>query len=218
MKKYISSLLIVLSLLGCSVTPSSSASSAEPEPTPDVLADDEIRAGSVILKTKELDMGGYRWLDDPEPAFVQISMTEAFRLFDEGGTALMLFSYDTCPYCNRAVPVLNKALKESGATCIYVDIYEEEIRALSKDEFTAMLDVLTFYLDSALDHETNPETGKLEPVMYVPLAVAVIDGQPVDHHTSLVDGSSVATDEDQLTDEQKQELQSYYERLIKRLQ
>ena len=111
MRKFTASLLAVLLLLGCSQPASSSSA---PEVTPASVAEDEYAAGNVILKIKETNMSGYRWLEDDDPAFAQVTMTESFRIFEEKGTALILYSYDTCPWCNRAVPVLNKVLKENG--------------------------------------------------------------------------------------------------------
>ena len=77
MRKAAASLLAVLLLLGCSQPASSSS---VPEVTPVPVAEDEYAAGNVILKIKETDMDGYRWLDDNDPAFAQVSMTESFRI------------------------------------------------------------------------------------------------------------------------------------------
>ena len=215
MKKLFSSMLIVFALAGCSVTTSSS--SAEPVKTPETIGEDEFAAGAAILKKKDTDMSGYRWLDDPNPAFVQIPMMEVFKLMEEGGTGLLLLSYPDCPWCNRAVPVLNQTLKENGITGIYGDIYEDEIRAMTREEWDLFQKDLYVCLDAALDHQTNPDTGKMDAVMYVPLVIAVKDGKIVDHHTSLVESFKMEHDDDQLTDEQKKELKSYYERLIERI-
>ncbi|MBR3357600.1 MAG: thioredoxin family protein [Solobacterium sp.] len=211
MRKAAASLLAVLLLLGCSQPASSSS---VPEVTPVPVAEDEYAAGNVILKIKETDMDGYRWLDDNDPAFAQVSMTESFRILEEKGTALVLFSYDWCPWCNRAVPVLNKVLKENGIKGIYVDIYEPEIAELEKEARMEVIDKLYSLLDPVLDHEKNPETGKIEPAMYVPLVIAVKDGEIVDHHTSLVSSFDLVDDDTVMTEEQNEELAGYYQRLI----
>ena len=211
MKKLTASLMAVLMLLGCSQPASSSSA---PEVTPASVAEDEYAAGNVILKIKETNMSGYRWLEDDDPAFAQVTMTESFRIFEEKGTALILYSYDTCPWCNRAVPVLNKVLKENGIKGVYVDIYEQEIADLEKEARMEVIDKLYGLLDPVLDHEKNPETGKIEPAMYVPLVVAVKNGEIMDHHTSLVPGFEMKDEDTQLTDEQKAELAKYYQRVI----
>lgn len=216
MKKITALFAAALLLCGCSAAPSSA--SETPSETPVPVAEDEYAAGDVILKIKETDMSGYRWLEDTDPAFVQVTMEESFRLFEEKGTALILYSYDTCPWCNRAVPVLNAALKAAGMKGVYVDIYEQEIKDMDKDVRMAVIDKLYKNLDAVLDHETNPETGKVESAMYVPLVVAIKDGEILDHHTSLVESFEMKDEDTQMTDEQNAELKSYYDRLIKEVQ
>ena len=105
-------------------------------------------------------------------------------------------------------------LKENGIKGIYVDIYEPEIAELEKEARMEVIDKLYSLLDPVLDHEKNPETGKIEPAMYVPLVIAVKDGEIVDHHTSLVSSFDLVDDDTVMTEEQNEELAGYYQRLI----
>ena len=205
MKKLYISLLAVM-LAGCSaagVSASAVSSSAEEEES------------GLILNTKELDMDGYWWLDDDDPAFIQISFTESFRLFEEGGTGMLVYSYPDCPYCNRAVPVLNEAAKEKGIKVYYVDVYEPEMTTdTTEEQFYEDLYHLYDLLDPILEKMTNETTGEIEPAFYVPEVVAIKDGEIVGHHCSLTDDFVLEDSETQMTDEQRQELKDDYLRLI----
>ena len=90
-------------------------------------AEPEIR-GAVITNPVEIevveetaDLSGYQWLYDDEPAFSLITLKESIRLFSEKGSGILVYSSDTCPWCNRAMPVLNEVLKEYGVKAYYVD-------------------------------------------------------------------------------------------------
>ena len=169
-----------------------------------------------MLNTKKLEMDGYWWLEDDDPAFEQISFTEAFRLFDEGGTGVLLYSYQTCPYCNRAVPILNEVLKEAGIKAYYVDVYEPEMTSeIDEKIFDERLHKLYECLDSVIKKEPNPETGELEPAFFVPEVLSIVDGEIKAHHTSLTDDFTLENEETQLTDAQRAELKSIYQNVIR---
>ena len=211
MKKTMSVLLAAVMLCGCSGTGSSSAapssSSSAPEP-----------GENVKLNTVELDMDGYYFLEDKDPAFIQVTTEESFRIFDEKGTYIILYSYDTCFWCNRGVPVLNDAAKEEGIKVVYVNVYEDAFTTLPKEERMRIYNSMIAHLEPALDLEYNQETGKMEPAMYTPLVVAVKNGEIVDHHTALVESFEPVDDSSVLNDEQKEELKNIYKRVIESIQ
>jgi thiol-disulfide isomerase/thioredoxin len=236
-KKIIAGSLCLFLLAGCTSTthqaantaaaastaattaPSASASSSA---TASATADASKKVtitNSVAVTSKTLDMSGYEWLDDANPAFIQITMSESLRLVDEGGTGIILYSYTSCPWCNRAVPVLNEAAKEMGVHIYYVDVYESELmdasgKAFSAEGKTVIQSMLTHF-DSILKHETNSTTGVSEPTLYTPEVVAIKKGAIAGHHTSLVDSFTMTTGDEQMDDAQKAELKGIYEDLIK---
>jgi hypothetical protein len=227
MKKYTAGLLCLAVLAGCSSgaathQSTNTASSTETSPYWDnaeteVDPDKKVTiTNPLTMKTKELDMDGYKWLNDENPAFEQITMEESLRLYEEGGSGLVFYSYDTCPWCNRAVPVLDKAAKEMGVTIYYVDVYEPEVIS-DKEKGTKLINRMMADLDSILHHEKD-ENGNLQPAFYTPELVAVKKGSIVGHKTSIADDFTTAgtktTDEDQMTEAQKNELLKIYEDLI----
>lgn len=232
MKKLIACTLCIMLLAGCSSDTHQSTASAAADATASASASSSASAettadpskgititNSVSLKTKTLDMSGYKWLEDKDPAFIQVSMQESLRLMDEGGSGIILYSYPDCPWCNRAVPVLNDAAKEMGIHVYYVDVYELELLDASGKSFSAegktIIQSMLKHYDSILKHETNSDTGEVEPTLYTPEVVAIKKGQITGHHTSLVDSFNMTSDTDQMNDDQKAELKGIYEDLFR---
>jgi len=177
---------------------------------------------ALLAGCKATDMSGYKYLTDKNPAFIQISMKESMHLIDNGGSGILLYSYPKCPYCNRAVPVLNDAAKEMGIKVYYIDVYEKDLMTSDGNSFSAegktIIQSMLTHFDSILAHEPNKTTGEVEPVLYTPEVVAIKKGQIIGHHTSLVDSIVLNSDADQMTDEQKAELKGDYEDLIRLVQ
>lgn len=155
---------------------------------------------SVELKASVADMSGYEFLDDEDPAFVQITYSESLRLFQEKGSGILFYGYEDCYYCNRAVPILNEAAKEAGITIYYVDTYD------SANTTRKQYDELMTYLESTF--QEDEETGEL--AFYVPDVVGVKNGEVVDYHVSLTDDFIKGNDAKQLTRAQKNSLKKDY--------
>lgn len=223
-KKILVSTMCLMLLTGCAANTKSAATAsatAASSATPSATADPNALKinNTVTLTTKTLDMSGYTWLNDNNPAFLQVTMEESLRLMDEGGTGMVVYSYSTCPWCNRAIPVLNAAAKEMGIKVYYVDVYEKELMDSTGKAFStagkAVIRSMLSHYDSILKHETNSETGQMEPALYTPEVVAIKNGQIVGHHTALVDSFSMSSEKDQMNDAQKAELTGIYEDLMK---
>jgi len=178
----------------------------------------DVQCGNTVLQAFKADMSGYWWLDDDDPAFDEVLWTESLKLFEEGGTGIIALSYDSCHFCNRAIPVLNEVLKETGTRGLYVNVYDMVIQSMSTDIYEDMMDRFYTYTDSILKHEVNEETGLEEPVIYVPLFIAVKDGEIVGYHSGLVDSFTITTGEEQMNDEQVEELKGYYREMIEAIQ
>lgn len=178
MKKWLILLISVLCIAGCS---------GKKEPI--------VINNPVEIKTVELDVSGYEFLDDPEPAFIETTMSATLGLFD-GGTAIVFYGYPHCYWCNRAIPVANEVLKEYGLTAYYVDVYYEE--AFDEESYRALCDKL------GIDD------------MFVPLFVVIKNGKVMGSHVALVDSYDTAK-QDQMSEEQRAELKKIYSDLIEEL-
>ena len=150
----------------------------------------------VDLRTVELDVSGYEFLDDPEPAFIETTMSESIRMFEEGGTGILYYGYPHCYWCNRGIPVANEVFKEYGITAYYIDVYYEEV--FDETSYRTLCDYL-----------------KIDD-MFVPFFAVVKEGKLLGSHVALVE-SYDNTKQDQMTDEQREELKSIYSNLIEEL-
>lgn len=177
-------------------------------------------AGAINLNTSKPDLSAYVFLKDDDPAFLEISTEESLKLF-ENGTGIVFYSYETCPWCNRVIPVLDEAAKEAGITVFYVNIYSDDFMSKSDTEKSDIIQSLYTCLDPILKKEKDSETGKEKPVMEVPEVVAVKDGKIVGHHLGVVDDFTLDTNnlsEYQVTDDQVKELKKIYLDLFKEIQ
>lgn len=177
-------------------------------------------AGAINLNTSKPDLSAYVFLKDDDPAFLEISTEESLKLF-ENGTGIVFYSYETCPWCNRVIPVLDEAAKEAGITVFYVNIYSDDFMSKSDTEKSDIIQSLYTCLDPILKKEKDSETGEEKPVMEVPEVVAVKDGKIVGHHLGVVDDFTLDTNnlsEYQVTDDQVKELKNIYLDLFKEIQ
>lgn len=155
---------------------------------------------SVRLNTTTADMSGYKFLEDEDPAFVQITYAESLRMFMEGGSGILFYGYEDCYYCNRAVPVLNEVAKEAGITIYYIDTYD------TTDTSRETYDELMTYLEGTFQEEED--TGEM--AFYVPDVVGIKEGKLVSYHVSLTDGFIRGNESKQLTRAQKNSLKQDY--------
>lgn len=146
----------------------------------------------------------YEFMDQKDDlTFVEISLEDSLRIFSEKGSGVIIWGYSTCYWCNRAMPELNKVAVDLGVKVYYVDAN----KGATDEEFMQLKEAL----DPVLEED---EDG--EKVIYVPQMVAVKNGEIVGGHLSLVDSYDEEV-QDQLTDEQKEELQGIYRDIILRL-
>lgn len=156
---------------------------------------------SVELNTYDADMSGYKWLYDSEPAFTEITLEESIRIFKEKGSGILYYGYAGCPWCERAVPILNKVAKETGVTVYYINVrFQTTMEAYNE---------LMTYISPILEKDSEGE-----PVFKVPEVIAVKDGEITDHHLALVEDFKIENDDSQMSDSQKKELEDIYLNLI----
>jgi len=201
----------VLLTAGCT------APATEPDATPEASEPAAVTADPAsvtITNPVELsvledpaDLSGYQWLYDDSPAFSLITLQESIRLFSEKGSGILVYSSDTCPWCNRAIPVLNDVLKEYGLKAYYVDTNMPI--APDAAESKRLYDELCSYIDSIFELD---EDG--QPTFQIPEVIAVKNGEIVGHHLSLVDSFVMADSESQMTDGEIEELKSIYREMI----
>lgn len=152
---------------------------------------------AIELVSKKADMSGYRFFHEDNHVFMATSLIESVRMFTENGTGIVYYGYAGCPWCERAVPELDKVAKEYGARIYYVDVHDPSITMEDYNQ-------LENYIREIFD-----ESGAFK----VPEVIAIKNGKIVGHHLALVSGFSPDGD-NQMNDEQKAELDQIYAELI----
>lgn len=147
----------------------------------------------------------YEWIGNEIADFQEITFTESLRLFSEKGSGILYFGYDNCPFCERAVPMLNEAALETGVTVYYVDVYG--VFQPTQKEFEELMG----YVDEALIED---ESGGKS--FFVPLILGIKNGEITGHHVALVDGFTIENEESQMNDAQKEELKNIYLDIIRK--
>lgn len=200
MKKLILSLLVLVSLVGCTSNTSVSSSTSSSEETYTIT-------NSVELNGFTTKLPGYKWVGSEIGNFKEVTMKESVRLFEEKGTGLVYYGYTGCQWCERFLPQLNQVALKTGVTIYYVDA------AIFNEEESETYPILTEYLSSILS--TNEETGEKE--MYVPLLIGIKDGELVGSHSGLVDGFVIEDESSQMNDDEKKELQDIFMDIIEKV-
>ncbi len=193
MKKIVLIFTLMMTLISCGKT--QGATETEVNETVTIT-------NSVEFNTTTADMSGYKWLYDSEPAFVEMTLEESVRMFSEGGSGILYYGYAGCPWCERAVPILNEVAKELGVTVYYINVH-------AQTTMEAYNELLT-YITPILETDSNGE-----PEFKVPEVIGVKNGEITDHHLALVDGFKIESDESQLDDSQKEEMENIYRTIIK---
>ena len=158
----------------------------------------------------EADMSGYEWIEGDIAEYKEMSLVEICNVVDNKGSGLFYFGYDTCQWCKRALPELNKVLQEYDFTTYYINVHSTKFTPTNEE-----IEMVMEKIDDALEHD---ESG--EAIFYVPLVVGIKDGKVVGHQVSLVDdyvAKDINDPNDQMNDAQKKELQDIYRAIIEKI-
>lgn len=154
------------------------------------------------------DLSTYIYLDDENPCYKEITMEESLRLFEEGGSGILVFSSDNCAWCERAIPELNYVAKKMGVSVYFVNPYAPYNFPDNKERHDVFA-TLCKYLEPIMEKDDNGE-----PCFFIPEVVGIKDGTIVGNHLSLVE--NVESDENGpvLTEKQVNELRGEYKKVI----
>ena len=195
-KKSIICFLLSVSILlfGCKPTPESQNSN-----TTETL-------NLVYVDQKESDLKSYTFLADDNPAFKEITFESSIKFFTEGYSGILYYGKVGCPWCERAVPILNAVAKDNNISIYYIDANKG--MGETKREREENYANLSKYISDSFQEDSNGKKG-----MFVPDVIAVKNGKMVAYHVSLVDDYDIHKN-DQLSESQKQELYNIYQQMI----
>ena len=150
------------------------------------------------------DLASYERLTDEErSAFEPVAFDEALKLFDEGGTGMIVYSADWCPYCQRALPVLADVALNEETPVYYVSFSDGSVTEDQIDTLGRHLDWIEFAVAED-DHKEHAVSFQ------IPQVIAIKDGEPISHHISLFDDLTISSSDVELSDEQKTKLKAIY--------
>ena len=160
----------------------------------------------VYVDQKESDLKSYTFLADDNPAFKEITFESSIKFFTEGYSGILYYGKVGCPWCERAVPILNAVAKDNNISIYYIDANKG--MGETKREREENYANLSKYISDSFQEDSNGKKG-----MFVPDVIAVKNGKMVAYHVSLVDDYDIHKN-DQLSESQKQELYNIYQQII----
>ena len=180
MRKYISSMLVILLAAGCAAgQPSQTSNVPEPDQEPQTETDHSPKAEPVDIKSPA-DMSDYIKFHNEDSVFYEINVSDLVDKAAAGEDFALIISYSDCPWCNDALPVLNEVAKEFGKQVAYINIKpkDSEGNPVVVTDFRKVVDLLSDYIQKDDDGE---------PTLLVPLFAGFKDGNAVGVHMSTVD-------------------------------
>lgn len=129
----------------------------------------------------------------------EITLKEATALIENGYSGILYFGYESCPYCKEAKPIVWSLKEEENTEFHYVKIKDKEDERLFEEKDK---EEIYPYLKEYMEHSED------DYILYVPLIVAVRDGQVVLGHVSTVEDHDAS--KGKMSEEQKEELKDIY--------
>lgn len=136
--------------------------------------------------------------------FKPISFSEAIDFFKEKKSGLLYFGFVNCPWCQELVPILHELTRQENVPVYYIETRNRENTRLYSDEER---DKISPYLK-----EFIKENKEGTPTLYVPLVVAVENGEVIAGHQGTT--SDHNAHEEKLSEAQKELLQNDLQNLI----
>lgn len=137
------------------------------------------------------DMSGYNLETDN---FYKISISQFLDMVDEKKTFICYFGYESCPWCNDLLPILDEVCQQYQLKIYYMDFLDEE----NKEDIES-LEALN---DFAKDYLNTDEQGNLQ--LFFPTVYYVQKGNLVNLHSGTVSNHDATVAE--LTERQKARL------------
>lgn len=136
--------------------------------------------------------------------FKPMSFEEAIAFFEDKQSGLLYFGFPNCPWCQEVIPIVHELASQADVPVHYIQTRDEKGIRLYTD---SQRDDMAPYLNGFIRNN-----AKGEPTLYVPLVLAIENGQVIKGHQGSVSGHNAH--EEELTSTQKQELQEDLKELV----
>lgn len=94
----------------------------------------------VDVETFAVDMSVYKNMNSTKHNYKGISPKELIKIYNEKGSGSFYIGYDSCPYCQESVSLMNEAAESLGVTVYYIDAYLQGDPL--KDYYDEVFDIL----------------------------------------------------------------------------
>lgn len=129
------------------------------------------------------DMTGYEGLTDKENhVFIVSDANDFIEKLDQKETFVAYFGFNTCPWCNSMISILNDLGKEYNQEILYINTRPNK-RVTANNQIDHYDDL---YSRIGEFWNIDPETG--DNYLFVPFVVFIKNGKVVDSHTGTIDG------------------------------
>ena len=192
LKKILAALLACSCLAGCGTADSDQ----EPEKTPEPV--------NIARYYSDLDK---------ENHFEEISKEKVTSILSHG-TAVLVFSFPECPWCQAYIPLLEEALAEQDVQCSYYNIYMD--KEGDREFYDSAADLLISQNDTGEEIIHYDNDGR--KVIYMPLVLFIEKGRitAFDNETCMED-STVISPRKYWTSARKEALKARLAENIKRV-
>ena len=147
------------------------------------------------------DMSGYEGFTDKDHVFFDMTAEDLKKTMDSESSFVVYFGFAQCPWCTKAVPILNETAKEYKSTVGYVNTRKDSSWKTNTDlkDYDLVVEYLGEYLEEDSDGIKH---------LYTPHVFFVRSGKVVFEHSGTLEGPS--DPEKTLTESEKQELKDIY--------
>ncbi|XMB67945.1 hypothetical protein RI065_05370 [Mycoplasmatota bacterium zrk1] len=139
----------------------------------------------------------------------QINEREVLKVLDNG-TAVLVFSFPDCLWCQELMPVLNNITSEADFDIFYFNV--ENIRKNKTKNYLLMYEEIVKYLEK-IEYDTL-----IYDRIWVPTMLAIDDGEIVDFHLGTTDDHlKINGNLPPLTEIQEEKLKDFIYRLLQKV-
>ena len=110
---------------------------------------------------KDSDLKEYSLLIDDSPAFKEITFESSIKFFTEGYSGILYYGKVGCPWCERAVPILNAIAKDNNISIYYIDANKG--MGETKREREENYKNLSKYISDSFQEDDNAKKGMFVP-------------------------------------------------------
>ena len=158
-------------------------------------------------KLQKANMNGYIGLKEENHHFVSSTMAELKNAIVKKEDGIYYMGYTVCPWCQDAVPLLEKAAEKTDTTIYYIAVKDDNHKKTFTEEENE------YFIKWASDFLEAGEDNK--KTLFVPYVFIMKNGSVTDYHLGTFDDHNA--NERALTKSESEDLISIYVKMMENL-